>query len=334
MKTMRLLFACLLGAGASWVGAVGPEGDEHLRSLATPTVESRSDDTQLSEALNSRPLFVEVDAAAPGTSLVFWIELNGSLWLHEALTLGVTGSRRPAYEILAHEPEKLADLYRLAAQPGNDVRVGVSVAGRVVRASSFGELVASNRVLKTTRFQPEPAPGRVVSGARASAPASAAPAPDDVCRNDCYSEWWSCVENCQCGGGNFCPITATDGKTLPPDIPDCSFCDQQYDWCVAGCPPPPCTPTSTTFQTTELIGLSYGGWQCFYDIFYPPSYYGKYYQMVFLQYKVSTYRRTTNCDGSQTTTLIQTQYTQSSCNRPINLSCVGAFSYPWSICYI
>lgn len=297
---------------------------------------------QAAAALASRPLFFKVEAPpAAGDTLRFVVDVDGQPFLQETLTLEKPKVTQPSYELLARDPQQLEALYAAAARKGSDVRVGVMLGGRTLYYQSFGTFLNYNQKLKAGGLSPEAPNTRDVlllaalapKAATAPAPEAAQPTTNGACQTSCQSAYQACLRDCRTGGCLLpvCPVASATGGELP----DCSYCSDDYNYCLSTCPPdPPACPTSTTYNTTELVGVYYGGWQCYRDFFQPwDSQIGQYYQDTSLQYKISNIQKTTNCDGSITYTTLSVSYANVWCQHPIYLSCWFPFSYPYSICY-
>jgi hypothetical protein len=335
-KVCLALSQALLATTLTAAGAPAPDalGADELRQLL-----AQEKQDQTAAALASRPLFFKLETApAAGDTLRFIVDVNAQPFLQETLVLDTPKVKQPAYELLAREPRQLEALYALAATKGSDVRIGVMLGARTLFYQPFGTFVAYNQALKAGGLAPE-APGTrdvlllAAAPKAAPAPQAAQPTTNGACQNSCQAAYQACLRDCRTGGClvPVCPVTAATGGELP----DCSYCSDDYNYCLSTCPPdPPACPTSTTYNTTELVGVYYGGWQCYRDWFQPwDSQIGQYYQDTYLQYKISTIQKTTACDGSITYTTLSVSYANTACQRPIYLSCWYPFSYPYSICY-
>lgn len=109
---------------------------------------------------------------------------------------------------------------------------------------------------------------------------------DPACEEECNLNYWSCSDNCGPFGGALCEQQCVDAQNA----------------CLAHCSNCPSTREYTTSTITGRQATGRNG--CYEDHIY--FYSGKRYLEYLTSERRDTYRETTNCDGTKTTTLIGT----------------------------
>jgi hypothetical protein len=104
---------------------------------------------------------------------------------------------------------------------------------------------------------------------------------DQACEDQCYQDYY----NCPCF-----------------DYWSCAACDNQINQCLSYCAS---CPSNRDYTTSTITGTQATGRNgCYEDHIYFNS--GKRYAEYRVTERRDTYRETTNCDGTKTTTLIGT----------------------------
>ncbi len=322
-----LLFA--FGASAaspgSEAGAIGPSPEEWARFLAA--------DARYKEAVDSKPLFVRVPTGA--REVRFQVQVGGRSYLDEVVTLEEHAAREgAAVELLARDPQRLERLYALSANRVLPVSVNTSVDGKAGRRFDFAELVAHNRAIKLEGLRPVVGESSVTLHASEPAPSAntgraSVSQPDGPCQDQCWWEYQSCLDNCQTCPG--CPLPLASQR-LP--MPECSYCYNDYNWCLSTCGPS-CTPgqvlSQTTYSESQLVAIYGYNWECLSPWWNPSV--GDWYQWTEWVYKTTTYRRTEYCQAPTTTEVIGISYSSFYCQYPLNIGCGFPWGSAWWACF-
>lgn len=330
---MRKLWM-VLGLMASLNASAADRGEAQLPSLEE--LLRASSDPRHAEALGSRALFfVLPDAAAH--EVRFAVTVGGKPYLEETVvTPAATLKEQPAVEFLARDPQRLERLYSLAANKVLPVRVEVTVDRRAPRVFDFDAFVAYNRALKIGGLRPVAGEStlRVQAVEPAAAQperAAAAPQPDGPCEDQCWWNYQNCMNNCS--SCPTCPIPLGGELPYPGD---CSYCDSEYNYCLASCPPP-CNPGDiigeTTYTESELVAINGSYWECLKRWWNPDPTWGEWFQWTQWVYKVTTYKRTTYCGGSTSTTVLSVTYSSFYCQYPMGGACYYPWSTAWQACF-
>jgi len=258
-------------------------------------------------------LFVELTAPTVGEPL----SLEAEYYVDEALVFSETlkavmleeaADRPSVVELLAWHPE-VRDRLAGAASRGADVSIDVTYDGATARFAvaelverthtlqEMGPIFAKHRSTVTFPATSEPTvdPGLQSIVAKVKDPA---------CVNDCWSEYYDCVDYCENRGG--------------PGEEDCiDHCYSNRISCINACPEECNGPTTRDYSDTVIIGFLYGGPT--YCLTW--SFWNYYFDYGLLQLKTTTYRETTYCDGTKTTVVLGITYSSYYCWLRSNYQC-------------
>lgn len=96
----------------------------------------------------------------------------------------------------------------------------------------------------------------------------------------------------------------------------CEFCEDAYDSCVLSCP---ICPTSRQFVTTTLLSQTvHGSTACFRGLTTPD---GRRHQLISRTLRTRLWQEDRSCDGTVTTTLLQTSTRSETCWQEQSFSC-------------
>jgi hypothetical protein len=209
-----------------------------------------------------------------------------------------------AVEILARQPALLSAIQR-HADGGSAVEVRIAFDGQLVEHLSLAELrgrneslLAAPTELRRTTSELSEVAAELMADEPAVLVAGYAPS---TCEGYCAQDLLQCEIGCN---GN-------------------AACEQQCNYiyadCIAGCAPCP-GPTIRDYSVSTLVSQNFLGIsECLRD-FYPP-YASQWHSKFQLQYKDTTYRETTQCDGSKTTVVLSVSYSYSVCWNPSFVPC-------------
>ncbi|MDY7094211.1 MAG: hypothetical protein SX243_14670 [Acidobacteriota bacterium] len=208
-----------------------------------------------------------------------------------------------AVEILARQPNLLAAVQRHADE-GSAVEVRIAFDGQMWEQLSLGELrersgnlLAAPTELRRTASELSEVADQLLADEPVALVAGYAPS---TCEGYCAQDLLQC--QIVCNGNAACEQQCTD----------------IYDDCIAGCEP--CSgPTVRTYTVTTLVSQTYlGVTQCLKDFYQPSS--KRWYDYLQIQKKHTTYRETTQCDGSQSTVVVSVSYTTTNCWNVVSFS--------------
>jgi hypothetical protein len=236
-----------------------------------------------------------VDLAKGPATVEFDVRVDRAPLLREALEVSKQeGAVEPAVELLGWTPERLKLLYE-KAEAGSDVAIDVFVNGSLADSFSLRRLVEYNRDLLKTGLRPVSATpvithasGNVVGyGSRAAAASGPIHTSGYIaCTQTCWNNWRTC--------DSFC---------LSRPRPNCEEnCEARYNLCMANCE----CPTTSDSTAVTIIPQTYTGQACVQDG--PNSPTNAWFDRYTSQYKTTTTRRTENCDGSVTYTVVNVTY--------------------------
>lgn len=106
------------------------------------------------------------------------------------------------------------------------------------------------------------------------------------CEEQCNLDYWTCSDNCGPFGGALCEQQCVDTQNS----------------CLAHCTTCPSTRDYTT--TTPLGATATGRSGCYEDLYDFIG--GQRYAEYFYRQRITTYRETTSCNGTKTTTVLST----------------------------
>lgn len=244
-------------------------------------------------------LFFEIPAAElRGDAATFELKAHvaGRLFLHERLTLEVPrDGTAPAVGLLAWHPDTLAELQRLAGGPGSRVRVALWLDGRVLRELSFEQLVRYNEALAKNGFHPVETKSELLVPSQELRIGRTLEKGDLACYERCGQEYDQCAAFCDpYGPHSGCEQCRTDLDTCQQW---CNLCPTVKEW----------TETRLVAVIPTYLPAECLGWG---SVNKPQK-----YHPVIARYSVTRYRRTANCDGTYTTTVLSVRYTEQPCYR-------------------
>jgi hypothetical protein len=272
----------------------------------------------LRAALASNSVFLrlhDLPGIATASTLEVAIDRDGELLAREQFQLGKVKSGD--VEVLARQPELLAEVHRAAEKAGERVRLSVRLDGVEVNKLSFREAVAVSRRLKQNGLAPVILTSRLTDGWRLDAAPRAAVGklpralfknePDPACVDECYNQYGYCSSVEQVGCDCY---------------PNC------IDNCINNCPFSCSDPLSVSDETIVTIeGYSQIEYTCYEDYFEWDFVDGHFYRTYQLTLKHWNIRTTLHCDGSQTRELISFFYSTDYCASQDQNNTCGP---PWS----
>jgi hypothetical protein len=109
---------------------------------------------------------------------------------------------------------------------------------------------------------------------------------DAECENQCGIDYWTCSDNCGAFGGALCESQCSDG----------------FNSCIGRCN---ACPTTRDYTVTTLVSKTASGRNgCFTDFNFNTGAFT--YKEYLEKDKRTTYRETTACNGTKTTTVLST----------------------------
>lgn len=224
----------------------------------------------------------------------------------EALTASRQWQDLPApaaVELLARHPQLLTAIQR-RADAGSTVEVRITFDGRPMEGLPLGELtqrsgelVSAPVALQVTASGLSAVSEELLSDEPVALFAGFQPS---TCTEYCHYDYLQCQIGCN--GNPACDQQCTD----------------TFDDCIAGCEP--CSgPTVRTYTVTTNVSQTFLGiTQCLTEYFSPHA--NRWHDYFQLQKKHTTYRETTQCDGSQSTIVQSVSYSTTHCWHPLSFS--------------
>ncbi|HEV2852212.1 MAG TPA: hypothetical protein VHC97_05350 [Thermoanaerobaculia bacterium] len=269
-----------------------------LRTTEPRQLEIRSMKAERSAA--GLPFDLPAGLVSPSETLTVAVSSGPRVFVQETIVLPDRLSAAPTISFLAHHQNELAQLRKLEAEA---LRFTVSARGKVIvdvpfadadrgsaRLAGGGPVVGESRSVEVKLRDPR-------KGMQ----------PDPECESACNDAFLECDYYCDHRGS-------------------CSYCNDQYSWCVFQCPQV-CTEPKAV-----------------YDVYTPWTYIGSYnhgnicinytYAYIFWEDvdRRYVYQRTEHCDGTYTDVYKSTQYRSSFCKEYIGPGCVGNFTNPPPTC--
>lgn len=279
------------------------------------------------EAVESRVLFIRLtpeQAAKQPRVLEVRVAVDGRPFVEERLSLEPGQAKASDFELLARDPETLDRLYTLSKNAAHRIVVTVIADGETVRELSFRDLVRSNRALKRGKLQPQAAKSEVrVFIPKVSPPGSQERTalnkglqPDPDCEAQCDEQAQLCYYD-------YCDQRG-----------DCSYCWDDYEYCVDRCPTVCSDPKNVReFTQTQLVSYGWTGYsQCMEDIFENDFQDGELYDEYQYTYKNTRIRRTEYCNGTYSDEVLSVSYSYAYCNRRTFLTCFNPWTWAYNIC--
>lgn len=303
MQTIReakwgsiLILGLLAGASAA---LAAPAKEQFLRELRT---EGETPVDFVVPAPGSRLLFFEIPAQelrGPQATVDLKVHTDGHLWLHERLVLDVPADGDAvAVELLGWNPDKLAELRRIAAAPGTDVRIAVWLDGRRLRELRFADFVHYNEALARTGFRPVETRSVILVPAEAGPDYTPLEKYNVACGEQCSQQFDDCERYCDpYGGPQGCGQCRIDLDTCQQWCASCPAIKEWTETVLAAVLP--------TYQYPVCLG-------------WPTA---KSYDPVTARFRVTRYRRTTNCDYTVTTTVLSLKYVDQPCYQDRRQAC-------------
>jgi hypothetical protein len=306
-----LTLGLLAGATAA---LAAPAKEEFLRELRTA---GETPVDLVTPAPGSRLLFFEIPAQelrGPQATVDLKVHTDGHLWLHERLALDVPADGDAvAVELLGWNPDKLAELRRIAEAPGTDVRIAVWLDGRRLRELRFADFVHYNETLARTGFRPVEARSEILVPAPSVPDFNSLEKYNVACGEECGRQLDQCELFCDpYGGPQGCEQCRRDLDTCQQWCATCPAVKEWTDTVLLAVLP--------TYQPPICLGF--------------PA--GKSYYPVTARTRVTRYRRTTNCDYSVTTTVLSVKYVDQPCYQDRRLACSPSYGLnptcviPWN----
>ena len=222
-----------------------------------------------------------------------------------------------AFQLPADPPKAAIELLAMASDETRSDLLGRTerLAGPVRVAVTFDDLTTTEFVLADIL---EGAPRLLAAGHEPVDLTAEAPLFQDggelsrataaSCVDDCNDEFDYCVYN-QC-----------DYQWDP-----CEHCYQQAEECSFQCQ----CPTYTEWEEWDRVFVSYTGYRFCAQDWRMPQGYRSLYDEVWVRDRFTTYRKTTNCDHSTTTTVVSVTYGSTTyiCHQYLNYPCSGGSPY-------
>ncbi len=321
MKKLSCVIACLLVAPLA--GAAPLLTDVLTQQAARSCGAGKA--LLLPETRQAAPILLyalPADQVPAGATVSVTLAAGGAAFLTESFAFAPESAalqqRRDdgtqlVFELLDAENGERAELLGLPEE--SRVTVEIAVDGRALRSSSLADFLAASDQTKQLGVLPRAVASPVVRLAESPRVYEIQP------------KFWVCGDN-ECNQGGIHPETC---MSCPQDCAELCYCGDGY--CGPGETCSSCESDCGAYwprslpnrQTSELVGMSWAGTQCFED-FYPP--YNSYlYDEVVSQYKITTYSRVEECSGAVTESVISIQYVYQSCFHNWGISCVWGFRY-------
>jgi len=272
-----------------------------LRTIETRQLEVRS--VKAEHAAAGLPFDLPAGLVSPSETLTVAVSSGPRILVQETIVLPGSLSAAPTISFLAHHQSELAQLRKLAGAEAESLRFSVSARCKVLLDVPF---------IDADRGSSRLADGELAVGESRSVDVKLRDPrkgmqPDPDCESACSDAFLECDYYCDHRGS-------------------CSYCNDQYSWCVFQCPQVCVEPKSVhdVYSSWTYIGSYNNGTICIANA----------YAYIFWEdvERRNVYQRTEHCDGSYTDVYKSTQYRSSFCKQYIGPGCIGNFTNPPPTC--